>query len=61
MPAQNVYDNGGDDDASSSMGWRAWSGLIWLGIGKSDGFSLTRKLTVGFHKMREFLGQLESC
>jgi len=44
MLAQNDYDGGDDDNnnPSSSIGWMAWSGLIRLGIGKSDGFSVTR-------------------
>jgi hypothetical protein len=34
------------------VGWRAWTGSIWLRIGTGGGLLWMRLLTFGFHKMR---------
>jgi hypothetical protein len=34
------------------MGWGAWTGLIWLDIGKGGGLLWMRWWTFGFHKIR---------
>jgi hypothetical protein len=34
------------------VGWRAWTGLIWLRIGTGGGLLSMGQWTFGFHKMR---------